>query len=66
MFASIPFWFQGLQALTLDEPPTIIPIPQDDPERNALNISERVSDIRDGWLMSDIQMETYRVLYDGG
>ncbi|NIO29574.1 MAG: DUF3857 domain-containing protein [Candidatus Latescibacteria bacterium] len=49
-FGSAPAWCQGMQALVLDNEGTIITIPVDSPEINALEISEVFDVCRDGCL----------------
>jgi len=48
-FGSPPVWCQGLQALAIGDKGTIITIPTDSPEANAIEISEVLDSYHDGW-----------------
>ena len=50
LFGSVPFWYQGMKSLVLDEFGTIITLPEDESHQNRLVIREVLDRIEDGWV----------------
>ncbi len=50
LFGSVPFWYQGMKSLILDEPGSIIALPEDESFQNRLVFREVLDRIEDGWI----------------
>ena len=50
LFGSVPYWYQGMKSLILDDGGTIITLPEDEPQQNLLVIREVLDRIDDGWV----------------
>jgi hypothetical protein len=49
LFGSVPFWYQGMKSLIIDDEGTVITLPEDEPQQNLLVIREVIDHIDDGW-----------------
>jgi len=55
-FSNIPFGLQGLRGLIPGNGGELITFPVDPPNRNRIQATEYVTEVRDGWLMTDLEL----------